>query len=132
MSCDVDSVTERLENELCYNYKLCSFSKLSVTSSTSQLILQPFRHFTYVTVNFPTLPLLHLRDSSFYNPSFASPTTQALHLRHLESCPCCKRPQNNRKNCEAIRDVTCFKYQGVASVKGDLKYRTRHITNKSS
>ena len=27
----------------------CSFSKLSVTSPTSQLILQPFRRFTYVT-----------------------------------------------------------------------------------
>ena len=59
------------------------FSKLSVTSPTSQLILQPFRRFTYVTVHSPTLPLLHRRHSSFSNPSFASPTSQALHLRHL-------------------------------------------------
>ena len=53
-----------------------SFFKLSVTSPTSQLILQPFPRFTYVTAHFPTLPLLHLCHSSFSNPSFASPTSQ--------------------------------------------------------
>ena len=54
-----------------------SFSKLSITSHTSKLILQPFRRFIYVTAHSPTLPLLHLRHSSFSNPSFASPTSQA-------------------------------------------------------
>ena len=89
MSCDVGEVTERLENELCYdyNYELCSFSKLSFASPTSQLILQLFHRFTYVTAHSPTLPLLHLRHSSFLNPSFASPTSQALHLIHLASRP---------------------------------------------
>ena len=87
MSCDVGEVTERSENELCYdyNYELCSFSNLSFTSPTSQLILQLFRRFTYVTAHSPTLPLLHLRHSSFSNPSCASPTSQALHLIHLPS-----------------------------------------------
>ena len=65
-----------------------SFSNLSATSPTSQLILQPFRRFTYVTAHSPTLLLLHLRHSSFSNPSFASPTSQALHLIHLASRPC--------------------------------------------
>ena len=85
MSRDVGEVTERLENELCYdyNYELCSFSNLSITSPTSQLILQPFRRFTYVTAHSPTLPLRHLLHSSFSKPSFASPTSQALHLIHL-------------------------------------------------
>ena len=69
-------------------YELCSFSKLSVTSPTSQLILQPFCRFTYVTAHSPTFTLLHLRHSSFSNPSFAFPTSQALHLRHLASRPC--------------------------------------------
>ena len=64
-----------------------SFSNLSVTSPTSQLILQPFRRFTYATAHTPTLPLLHLRHSSFSNPSFVSPTSQALHLNHLASRP---------------------------------------------
>ena len=64
-----------------------SFSNLSVTSPTSQLILQPFHRFPYVTAHSPTLPLLHLRHSSFSNPSFASPTSQALHSIHLASCP---------------------------------------------
>ena len=82
MSCDVGEVTERMENELC------SFSNLSVTSHTSKLILQPFRRFTYVTAHSPAIPLLHLRHSSFSNPSFASPTSQALHLIHLASRPC--------------------------------------------
>ena len=85
----VAEVTERLENEHCYdyNYELCSFSNLSVTSHTSQLILQPFRRFTYGT-DYSTLPLLYLRHSSFSYPSFASPTSQALHLRHLTNRPC--------------------------------------------
>ena len=79
-----------------------SFSRPPVASPTSQLILQPFfpfysqallnlqhfRHFTYVTAHSPTFPLLHLRHSSFSNPSFASPTSQALHLIHLASRPC--------------------------------------------
>ena len=65
----------------------CSFSKLPVTSPTSHLILQPFRRFTYVTAHSAILPLLHLLHSSFSNPSFASPKSQALHLRHLASHP---------------------------------------------
>ena len=68
---------------------LCSFSNLSVISPTSQLILQPFRRFTYVTAHSSTLSLLHLHHNSFSNPSFASPTSQAIHLRHLSSRPWC-------------------------------------------
>ena len=56
----------------------------------SQLILQPFHCFTYITAHSPTLPSLYLRHSSFSNPSVASPTSQlilqpffpSLHLRH--------------------------------------------------
>ena len=55
MSCDVGEVTKRLENEL-----------------------QPFHHFTYITAHSPTLPSLHLRHSSFSNPSVASPTSQLI------------------------------------------------------
>ena len=44
----------------------------------AELILQPFRHFTYVTTHSPTLPSLYLRHSSFYNPSVASPTSQLI------------------------------------------------------
>ena len=84
MCCDVGEVTESLENELCcmslylYIYELCSFSKISVTSPTyklitkpsvalpmSQLILQPFRCFTYVTAHSPTLLSLLLRHRLF-------------------------------------------------------------------
>ena len=50
MSCDVGEVMERLENELC------SFSNLSVTSPTSQFILQAFFCFSYVTGSSLTSP----------------------------------------------------------------------------
>ena len=87
MNCDVGKATEGLGNELWRRLEneLCSFSNLSVTSPTSQLILKLFRRFTYVTARSPTLPLLHLRHSSFSNPSFASPTSQALQLRYPAS-----------------------------------------------
>ena len=69
------------------SYELFSFSNLSVTSPTTQIILQPFRRFTYVTAHSPTLPLLHLGHRKPYNPSFAFSTSQDLHLRHLASRP---------------------------------------------
>ena len=90
MSCDVGKAREGLENELwcrwsawklgewaeLYIMEQSLFFKLSVTSPTSQLILQSFPCFTYITAHSSTLPLLHLRHSSFSNPSFASPTSQ--------------------------------------------------------
>ena len=59
--------------------KQSSFSNLSVSSPTSQLILQPFRRFTFVTAHSTTLPSLYLRHSSFSNPSVASPTSHFIH-----------------------------------------------------
>ena len=44
----------------------------------AELILQPFRHFTYVTVHSPTLLSFLLRHSSFSNPSFTSPMSQLI------------------------------------------------------
>ena len=64
MSCDVG--------------KASSFSNLSVTSPTSQLIFQPFPRFTYVTTHSRTLPSLYLRHSSFSNHSVTSPTSQLI------------------------------------------------------
>ena len=75
-----------------------SFSNPYIALPTSQLILQPFRRFTYVTAHSTALPLLHLRHrhftyvtarspnlpplylhhSSFSNPSVASPTSQLI------------------------------------------------------
>ena len=92
ISCDVGEVTKRFENEQSYiqcyiqwsrahypnfpslHLRHNSFSNTSVALPTSQFILQPFRCFTYVTVHSPT-------------PSFASPTSQALHVIHLASRP---------------------------------------------
>ena len=60
----------------CIKWRACDVGE----AKEALLILQPFRHITYVTTHSPTLPLLHLRHSSFANPSFASPKSQALHL----------------------------------------------------
>ena len=61
---------------LALHVRHSSFSNPSVALPTSQLILQSFRRFTYVTAHAPTLPSLYLRHSSFSNPSVASPTSQ--------------------------------------------------------
>ena len=56
MSFDVGEVTKRLENEQSsLHLRHNSFSKPSVALPTSQLILQPFSCFTYVTTHSPTL-----------------------------------------------------------------------------
>ena len=46
--------------------------------SRALIILQSFRHFTYVTTHSPTIPSLYLRHSSFPNPSIALPTSQLI------------------------------------------------------
>ena len=56
-----------------------------VGEATEELILQPFRHFTYVTAHSPNIPSLYLRHSSFSKPSVALPTSQLIlqTFRHL-------------------------------------------------
>ena len=110
-----------------------SFSDPSVTLPTSQLILQPFRCFTYITAHSPThsvasptsqlilqpIPLLHLRHSSFSNPSVALPTSQLilqpiplLHLRHNSfSKPSVTLPTSQL----ILQPFRCFTYVTVHS-----------------
>ena len=85
MSCDVGEATEELENELWCRWsdgkalrfsahspsfpslhlRHISFFNLSVALPTSQLILQPFRCFTYITAHFQTFLSLLLRHKLF-------------------------------------------------------------------
>ena len=83
MSSDVGEATEGLENEQSSSP---TFPSLHL-QPTSLLILQAFRRFTYVTPHSSTLPLFHLRHSSFSNPSFASDIPQDFHLCHLACHP---------------------------------------------
>ena len=46
-------------------YNHASFSNTYIDSPTSQLILQPFHRFNYVTAHSTALPLLHLRHRHF-------------------------------------------------------------------
>ena len=83
MSCDVGEVIEGLQNEAEPH------SPTLIASPTSQLILQP-------------VLLLHLHHSLFYNPSFSSPMSQALHLHHLARCPWYQKILT-QQNLDAIR-----------------------------
>ena len=51
-----------------------SFSNPCIASPTSQLILQPFHHFAYITAHSTALPLLHLRHRHFTYVTALSPT----------------------------------------------------------
>ena len=61
----------------CFSYVTVHFPTLISLLLHHKLILQRFRHFTYVTTHSPTLPSLYLRHSSFSNPSVPSPTSRA-------------------------------------------------------
>ena len=64
--CHIYELTERLENELCsLHLRHNSFCNPSVALPTSQLFLQPFRCFTYVTAHSPILLSLVLRHRLF-------------------------------------------------------------------
>ena len=101
MSCDIGKATEGLENERWRRWSDGNVGEWAELIVIVELILQPSRHFTYVTAHSPTLPSLSLRHSSFSSPSvalrtpqlilqpfFRIPYAQALHLRHLTSRPC--------------------------------------------
>ena len=80
MSCDVGKAKEGLENELWCRWSNEKFGEWAelIVIVIAELILQPFRHFTYVTAYSPTLPSLYLRHSSFSNPFVASPMSQLI------------------------------------------------------
>ena len=97
----VPSPTSQFILQPFFRFSYVTSSSLNSPGEPAELILQHYRHFNYVTAHSPTLPslylrhsssptlpLLHLRHSSFSNPSFASPTSHALHLIHLASRPC--------------------------------------------
>ena len=87
----VDSPTSQFIFQPFFRFSYATSSSLNSPGESpmwlAELILQPFRHFTYVTIHSPTIPSLYLRHSSFPNPSFASPTSQALHLIHTGEPP---------------------------------------------
>ena len=99
MSCDEGKAAKGLQNDLRHS----SFFNLSAalptsqlilqpfrcftyvigTSPTSQLILQPFRRFTYVTSHSTALLFLHLRYRHFTYVTAHSPTLPKLHVRQI-------------------------------------------------
>ena len=75
MSCDVGEVMKSWRMSRAHSYS-------HIRAHSPNFPSLHLRH-----ISFSSLPLLHLRHSSFYNPCFASPTSQALHLIHLASRP---------------------------------------------
>ena len=84
MCCDVDEATEGLENVLWLRWsdgKVGEWAEIRpIVIVIAELILQVFSHFTYVTAHSdsPRFPSLHLRHTSFTNPSLALPTSQLI------------------------------------------------------
>ena len=58
------------------------FTYVISTSPTSQLILQPFRRFTHFTAHSTAFPLLQLRHKHFTYVTAHSPTLPPLYPRH--------------------------------------------------
>ena len=109
MSCDEGEVTERLENEQSFTYVIGS----SLTSPGERPMIQGVTPLLLRSScadgigRFWNIHRIHqipsprrfvpgygrhpqewsLRSCSFSNPYFASPTSQAIHLRHLASRP---------------------------------------------
>ena len=128
MNSDVGEVTKRLENEQSSQLQSqqSSFSNLSVPSPTSLFILQPFRRFTYVRAHSPTLALLRLSHSSFSTPSFASPTSQALHLHHWRAAYITSMAQDLRKFNFCIHILNFSKTELILLTFHHFTYVTTH------
>ena len=102
MSCHVSKAAEGLDNELwrrwsdgkvgewaelntvLYTVEHSSFSNLSFSSPTSQLMLQPFRRFTYVTAHSPTLLSLLLRHRVFTYVTWRAAHAQYMHYNGMK------------------------------------------------
>ena len=78
----VDGLSAHSPNFPSLHLHHSSFSNPSVALPTSQLILQPFRHFTYVTDHSTALPLLHLRHRQLTYVTAHSPTLPPLYIHH--------------------------------------------------
>ena len=80
-ACDVGEAEEGLENELWRRWSNGKGWRMSCDVGEVRESLEN------ELCSFSNLPSFYLRHSSFSNPSFASPTSQALHLIHLASHP---------------------------------------------
>ena len=80
-ACDLGEAKEWLENGLWPRWRDGRVGEWAVDvdeATVADLILQPFRRFTYVTAHSQTLPSLYLRHSSISNSSIALPTSQLI------------------------------------------------------
>ena len=118
MSCDVGEVTERLENELCSNP--------SITLSASQLILQPFFCFSYVTGSSLTSPgelPMDLRHSSLKFIVFQSTHPSYNNLPDtLSTFDLCKLCSPARREAHFSVYCTCT----GTSLEAVIKHNTIH------
>ena len=102
-----------------------------------------FRHFTYVTAHFPTLPSPRLRHSSFSNPYVASPTSQlflqtlfSLLLCHrLFTCHLASRPCNISGNESLLSMSLCVQlthafYCAVRTVQ--MRHKDKNIASSNA
>ena len=116
MSCHIGEAMEGLENE----------AEPYIASPTSQLILQSFRRFTYVTAHSTALPLLHLRHRHFTYVTAHYSTLPPLYLHHSSF----SNPSAASSTPQLILQPFCrFTYvTGHSTTLPLLHLRHRHLT----
>ena len=103
-----------------------------------ELILQPFRHFTYVTSHSPTLPSLYLRHSSFFQPfrcftyiTDHSPTVPSLLLRHRLFTYVTWRAANDYNIIDLLNCESQSSKNSLMNSSGNVeRWRRRHNTQE--
>ena len=106
-----------------------SFSNPYIASPLSQLILQPFHRFTYVTAHSIALALLHLRHRLFTLVTAHSPTLPPLYLNHSSF----SNPSTALLTSQLIlQSFRCFTYvTGHSTTLPLLHLRHRHSRTSS-
>ena len=87
MSCDIGETTEKLENELWHRWSERRVGEWAVMQVKQWKGWRMSCDIGKATEGSENELWRRWSDSSFSNPSFTSPTSQALHLHHLASCP---------------------------------------------
>ena len=83
MNCDIGDATAHSPTFPSRHLHHSSFSNPSVALPTSQLILQPFRRFTYVTAHSPILLSLLLCHRLFTYVTWRAAHLVSRHFKHL-------------------------------------------------
>ena len=108
-----------------------------IVITIAELILRPFRHFTYVTTNFQTLSSLYLLHRLFSNTSVASPMSQFIlqpffRFSYVTSSSVNSpgEPPMRARNVEIELEITIRKWYNHLCLENICSELEQWITNK--